>query len=65
MKLKDWLVLIVPVAVIALIMLIPAVPRRIPMQFNLNGEANWYLPKWALPVAGIIPFLIYLRHKKR
>lgn len=65
MKLKDWLILIIPVAVIALIMLIPAIPDKIPMQFNTSGEANWYLPKWAFPIIGIIPFLIYLRHRKK
>lgn len=65
MKLKDWLVLIIPVAVIVLIMLIPAIPDKIPMQFNMNGEANWYLPKWIFPIIGVIPFLIYLKYRKK
>lgn len=65
MKLKDWLILIIPVAVIAVIMLFPFVPDKIPMQFNMSGEANWYLPKWIFPIVGVLPFIIYLKFKSK
>ena len=65
MKLKDWLILLIPVAVVALVMLIPAVPDKIPMQFNASGEATWHLSKWIFPVFGLIPFLIYSKYKKK
>ena len=65
MNLKGWLILIVPIVAIALIMLIPAIPTKIPMQWNFSGEVNWYLPKWVFPVVGVIPFLIYLRYRKK
>ena len=65
MKLKGLLILIIPVVVIALIMLIPSIPTMIPMQFNSSGEANWYIPKWLFPIVGVVPFLIYLRHRNK
>lgn len=64
MKLKEWLILIIPIVVIALIMLIPAIPYKIPMQFDTGGNVNWYLPKWVFPIIGAFPFLIYLKYRK-
>lgn len=65
MKTKDWLILIIPVVVLALIMLLPSIPKEIPMQFNTKGEVSWTLPKQIFPIIGILPFIIYIRYKKK
>lgn len=65
MKLKDWLILFIPVIVIALIMLLPFIPDKIPMQYNIKGEVNWYLSKWLFPIIGVIPFAIYKKNSKK
>lgn len=65
MKLKDWLILFVPIAVIAIIILFPFIPDKIPMQWNLSGEVIWYLPKWLFPLIGALPFVIYVRYRKK
>ena len=65
MKSKEWLILIIPIVVIGLIMLLPVIPKMIPIQFNAKGEVNGYLPKHIFPILGIIPFLIYYKYKKK
>jgi uncharacterized membrane protein len=54
---KDILILIIPV--IIMILLIPALPNKIPMQWSLSGEVNWYLDKKFSFIIGIIPYIIY------
>lgn len=63
MKFKDWLVLIIPVAFLTILMLMPFVPEQIPMQWSLNGEVNWSMSKWFLPLVGAVPFLFYVIRK--
>jgi uncharacterized membrane protein len=61
-KTKGLLILIIPIVVIALIMLIPAIPTQIPAQVGVDGKPIWYIPKWAFTITGIIPFLIWLKY---
>lgn len=54
---KELLILIVPV--IIMILLIPVLPNQIPMQWNSNGEVNWYLDKKLSFLLGAIPYVLY------
>jgi uncharacterized membrane protein len=58
---KDLLILIIPV--IIMILLIPVLPDKIPMQWNLKGGVNWYLDKKFSFIIGIFPFIIYESYK--
>lgn len=60
---KEILILIIPV--IILIILIPVLPDKIPMQWNLNGDVNWYLDKKFSFIIGILPFIVYESFKYR
>ncbi|MDD2371277.1 MAG: DUF1648 domain-containing protein [Firmicutes bacterium] len=54
---KDLLILIVPVVI--MLLLLPVLPDRIPMQWNAQGGVNWYLDKRLSFLLGLIPFIIY------
>lgn len=54
---KDLLVLIIPV--IIMILLIPFLPDKIPMQWSASGKVNWYLDKKLSFLLGLVPFVIY------
>ncbi len=54
---KDILILVIPV--IISILLIPVLPDKIPMQWDLRGNVNWYLDKKLSFIIGAIPFIIY------
>jgi uncharacterized membrane protein len=58
---KDILILIIPV--IIMIILIPFLPDQIPMQWNSNGDVNWYLDKRLSFLLGLIPFIVYKLYK--
>ncbi|MDD3348807.1 MAG: DUF1648 domain-containing protein [Bacilli bacterium] len=64
---KDLLILVIPVIIMFIIM--PFLPDKIPMQWNLEGEVNWYLDKELSFLLGLIPFVIYelwkIRHKDK
>ena len=60
---KDLLILIIPV--IIMILLIPVLPDKIPMQWSLNGEVNWYLDKKLSFLIGMVPFVIYKLWKSK
>ena len=54
---KDLLILIIPL--IISIVLIPVLPDKIPMQWSLKGDVNWYLDKKFSFIIGIFPFIVY------
>ncbi len=54
---KDLLILLVPMLI--MILLIPVLPDKIPMQFSSNGSVNWYLDKRLSFLIGLLPFIIY------
>jgi uncharacterized membrane protein len=65
MKLKkiDLVILIIPVVV--MILLIPILPDKIPMHWNLKGEVTWYLDKKFSFVIGLLPFLVYESYRSK
>jgi uncharacterized membrane protein len=54
---KDILILVIPVVI--MILLIPVLPDKIPMQWNQNGDVNWYLDKKFSFLLGLIPYIVY------
>lgn len=54
---RDLIILIVPV--IIMVVLIPILPDKIPMQWNSSGEVNWYLDKKLSFLLGLFPFVLY------
>jgi uncharacterized membrane protein len=54
---KDLLIIIIPV--IIMILLVPVLPDKIPMQWSLKGDVNWYLDKKFSFIIGIIPYIVY------
>lgn len=60
---KDLVILLLPV--IIMLLLTPILPDQIPMQFNLKGEVNWYLPKQLAFLLGFIPYVIYAGMKQK
>lgn len=60
---KELLILLIPV--IIMILLIPILPDKIPMQWNRNGDVNWYLDKRLSFLLGLIPFAVYKLHKMK
>lgn len=54
---RDVLILVIPV--IVMILLIPVLPNKIPMQFDTNGNASWYLDKKLSFLIGFTPFILY------
>lgn len=58
---KDILILIIPV--IIMILLIPVLADKIPMQWSLSGNVNWYLDKKFSFIIGILPFIVYKSNK--
>lgn len=60
MQKKDWWILLLPV--LLLVALVPFLPDRIPMQWNLRGEVIWTMHRYLLPLVGLLPFVV---HKSR
>ena len=64
---NELLVLIIPVVVA--ILLIPILPDKIPMQFDMHGNVNWYLDKKFSFIIGLLPFVIFksyrIKHKSK
>ena len=60
---KDLLILLIPV--IIMILLIPVLPDKIPMQFSSNGSVNWYMDKRLSFLIGLLPFIIYKSYKSK
>lgn len=58
---KDILILVIPVVI--MILLIPVLPDKIPMQWDFNGNVNWYLDKKLSFLLGLFPFVIYKLYK--
>lgn len=58
---KDILILVIPV--IIMLLLLPVLPDKLPMQWNLNGDVNWYLDKKLSFLIGFLPFIIYKVYK--
>lgn len=54
---RDILILVVPV--IVMVVLMPVLPNKIPMQWDINGNVNWYLDKKFSFLLGLLPFVIY------
>lgn len=58
---KDILILIIPI--VLMLLLLPVLPDKIPMQWNINGDVNWYLDKKLSFLIGFLPFIIYELYK--
>jgi uncharacterized membrane protein len=58
---KDILILVIPVVI--MILLIPVLPDKIPMQWKQNGDVNWYLDKKLSFLLGLIPYIFYKYYK--
>ncbi len=58
---EEWLqLLILVLTLIAALAAMPYATERVPMQWNLRGEVNWYAPKeWGLLVLPGALFVIY------
>lgn len=54
---KDILILLIPVVI--MILLIPVLPNKIPMQWDTNGDVGWYLDKKLSFLLGLLPFILY------
>ena len=65
-KKNLWYIFPVILMIISLV-LYPKLPNEIPMQFNIQGEANWTLPKmfglWIMPCLQIV-LLLWNRKKE-
>ena len=65
-KKNIWYLFPIVLMIISLI-LYPKLPDDIPMQFNMQGEANWTLPKmiglWMMPCLQIV-LLLWNRKKE-
>ncbi|WP_234117459.1 DUF1648 domain-containing protein [Clostridium hydrogenum] len=61
LKKKDILILVIPIIIMIAIM--PLLPSKIPMQWDVNGKVNWYLDRKFSFIIGIIPFAVYELHK--
>lgn len=65
-KKNLWYIFPVILMIISLV-LYPKLPDDIPMQFNIQGEANWTLPKmfglWIMPCLQIV-LLLWNRKKE-
>lgn len=63
MKKKDWLILIIPIVIVAVLYLF--LPARIPRQFNLTGKPTSYMAKEFIFLAGLLPFIVYKSYKAK
>ena len=63
MNKKSWLVLLIPFVLIAIALFF--LPAQIPMQIGLDGSVSWYGSKYLLLFFGILPFLFYLKYRKK
>lgn len=64
---NKWIkpALIFAVPVIIILVLTPLFPERIPMQFNMKGEVNWYLDRQFAWVLGFLPGIVYFGQKRK
>ena len=63
MKKKDWLILIIPIVITAIIY--PFLPASIPRQFGITGEPTSYMAKEFIFLAGLLPFIVYKSYKAK
>lgn len=63
MKKKDWLILIIPIVITAVIYLF--LPARIPRQFDLAGKPTSYMAKEFIFLFSLLPFIIYKRYQAK
>lgn len=63
---KELGILLIPVLI--MVLLIPVLPDRIPMQFGMDGSVNWYLDKRLSFLIGLLPYVVYkaymLKHNR-
>ncbi|PRR81056.1 DUF1648 domain-containing protein [Clostridium vincentii] len=55
------LILLIPLAL--MLLLLPVLPDKIPMQLNTSGDASWYLDKNLSFIIGLCPFMLYILAK--
>lgn len=60
-NMKEVLILLVPVLI--MILLIPVLPDKIPMQFGADGSVNWYLDKRLSFLIGLLPYVVYKSYR--
>ncbi len=63
MNKKDWLILIIPLIITAVIYLF--LPARIPKQFDFSGKPNSYMAKEFIFLFALLPFIIYKRNQAK
>ncbi len=63
MKKKDWLILIIPIVITAIIYIF--LPARIPKQFGFSGKPNSYMAKEFIFPFALLPFIIYKRNQAK
>lgn len=63
MKKKDWLILIIPIVITAIIY--PFLPASIPRQFDIAGKPTSYMAKEFIFLAGLLPFIAYKGYKAK
>ncbi|TDU70613.1 putative membrane protein [Prosthecobacter fusiformis] len=67
---SEWLqILILIIPILAALVAMPFATERVPMQWNMKGEVNWYAPKsWGLfvtPVTVLLAFAFVLFKESR
>ena len=60
MKLTKKGILILVIPLVLMLLLLPVLPDKIPMQWNTNGDVNWYLDKNYSFIIGLCPFMLYI-----
>lgn len=58
---KELGILLIPVLI--MVLLIPVLPDRIPMQFSMDGSVNWYLDKRLSFLIGLLPYVVCKAYK--
>lgn len=60
MKLSKKGILILVIPLVLMLLLLPVLPDKIPMQWNTSGDVNWYLDKKLSFIIGLCPFMLYI-----
>lgn len=60
MKLSKKGILILVIPLVLMLLLLPVLPDKIPMQWNTHGDVNWYLDKKYSFIIGLCPFMLYI-----
>lgn len=60
MKFNKKAILILVIPLVLMLLLLPVLPDKIPMQWNANGDVNWYLDKKLSFIIGLFPFMLYI-----